>query len=348
MTKRGIAILAVILAVVGTVAIVSFYVNKNVEVSASNTVRIGYFPNISHAQALVGVERGTFEKALGSAVDARYKTFNAGPSAIEALFTNQIDMAYVGPSPVINGYIRSHEGLNVIAGAASGGVVFVVRADANIQSPSDFAGKKFASPQYGNTQDISLKSFIVSNGYKLAQYGGNVHVLSAKNSDIMTLFLKKELDGAWVPEPWGTLLVKNANGKILLDERDLWTDREFATTLLVVNTKFLQDHPELVKKVLRAHVETTLWINEHPEQAEQIVNKQLEKIFGKALPADVLHESFSRMKFIYSPMKPSVMKFADEAYELDLLGREKPDLSGIYYTELLNEVLREKELSLER
>ena len=345
MNKRNGAIAAVIIVVVASIALVYFSTGKSTDVSASNTVRIGYFPNLSHAQALVGVANGTFEQTLGDTVSVQYKTFNAGPSAIEALFTNQIDIAYVGPSPAINGYMRSDEGLKIIAGSTSGGVVFVVRSDANIESHSDFAGKKFASPQYGNTQDVSLKSYIMNNGHRLAQYGGDVHVLSAKNSDIMTLFLKKELDGAWVAEPWGTLLVKNANGKIFLDERDLWKDGEFATVLIIVNAKFLQSHQDLVKKVLKAHVETTLWINEHPEQAEEIVNKQIEKILRKPLPPDVLHESFSRIKFTYDPMEESVRKFAEEAYELRLI-EEKPDLSGIYYTELLNEVLTEKELSL--
>lgn len=343
MNRRNGTVIVVILVVIASISI-AYSVSRSADVSASNTVRIGYFPNISHAQALVGIARGTFEQTLGDDINIQYKTFNAGPAAIEALFTNQIDMAYVGPSPTINGYMRSGT-LKIVSGAASGGVVFVVRSDANIQSPSDFAGKKFASPQYGNTQDVSLKSYVIDHGYKLTQYGGNVNVLSAKNSDIMTLFLKKELDGAWVPEPWGTLLVKNANGKILLDERDLWSDGEFATTLLIVSTKFLQDHRDLVKKVLKAHVETTLWINEHPKEAEEVINKQIERLFGKPLPSDVLHESFLRMKFTYNPMKESVTKFADEAYELRLLA-EKPDLAGIYYTELLNEVLREKELSL--
>lgn len=310
----------------------------------SNTIRIGYFPNISHTQALVGIADGTFERIL-EGTDVKFKTFNAGPSAIEALFTNQIDLTYVGPNPAINGYMRTDgEGLKVIAGASSGGALFVVRGDSNIQSVADFAGKKFVSPQYGNTQDTSLKSYITSNGYRLAEFGGNVNVLSAKSSDAMLLFLKKEIDGAWVPEPWGTLLVKNANGRIFLDERDLWPDREFANTVLIVRSEFLEKHPDLVKKVLRAHVETTIWINEHKEEAEKIVNSQLKAILGKELPADVMHETFSRMEVTYRPMKHSLFKFADEAYGLGMLGLDKPDLSGIYYTSLLKEVLQEKDL----
>ena len=344
MNKRKSIVVATIAAVI-VLSIAYSSINANID-TFSNTVRIGYFPNINHAQALVGVANGAFEHAL-EGTNVQYKIFNAGPTAIEALFTNQVDITYVGPSPAINGYMRTHgEGLQVIAGAASGGTLFVVRADSGIESPKDFAGKKFASPQYGNTQDISLKSYIIENGLKLAEYGGNVHVLSAENSDIMILFLKKEIDGAWVPEPWGTILVKNANGKIFLDERDLWPEGEFANTVLVVRSEFLDKHPDLVKKVLQAHVETTLWINEHPEDAEKVINAQLKILMGRELPADVIHEAFSRIDVTYRPMKFSLLKFAEEAYELEMLGRDKPDLSGIYYAAPLNEVLQEKNLSL--
>jgi len=344
-SKRKSTVAAIIVAVIVLSIAYSSMSSANID-TFSNTVRIGYFPNLSHAQALVGVANGNFERAL-EGTNVQYKTFNAGPAAIEALFTNQVDITYVGPNPAINGYMRTHgEGLKVIAGATSGGVLFVVRADSGIESPKDLAGKKFTSPQYGNTQDTSLKSYIIENGLKLAEYGGNVHVLSAKNPDTMILFLKKEIDGAWVPEPWGTILVKNANGKIFLDERDLWPDGEFANTVLIVRSEFLDKHPDIVKNVLQAHVETTLWINEHPEEAEKVVNAQLKVLMGKELPADVIHEAFSRMQVTYRPMKFSLFKFAEEAYELGMLGREKPDLSDIYYTSLLNEVLQEKHLSL--
>jgi len=334
---------AAIIAAVIVLSIAYSSINANIG-TFSNTVRIGYFPNVSHAQALVGVAKGTFDRAL-EGTNVQYKTFSAGPAAVEALFTNQVDITYVGPNPAINGYMRTHgEGLKVIAGATSGGALFVVRADSGIESPKDLAGKKFVSPQYGNTQDISLKSYIIENGLKLAEYGGNVNVLSAKNPDTMLLFLKKEIDGAWVPEPWSTILVKNANGRIFLDERDLWPGREFANTVLVVRSEFLEKHPDLVKKVLQAHVEATLWINEHPEETEKVVNAQLKVLTGKELPADVMHEAFSRMEVTYRPMELSLFKFADKAYELGMLGREKPDLSGIYYTPLLNEVLQEKHL----
>ncbi len=340
--KKVVAGAAIAAAVI--ISSVVYSTASSTEPTFSNTVRIGFFPNLSHAQALIASANGTFERHLGD-TKVEYKMFNAGPSAIEALFTNQVDITYVGPNPAINGYLRTDgEGLRVIAGAASGGALFVVRADSGIESPADLQGKKLASPQYGNTQDVSLKSYIIENGMKLAEHGGNVYVLSATPADAMILFLKKEIDGAWVPEPWGTILVKDANGRIFLDERNLWPDKEFATTLLVVRTDFLEVHPDLVRKVLEAHVETTLWINEHPEQAEKIVGTRLKELVGKELPPDVIHQAFQGMKFTYEPMEFSVSKFAESAYDLGMLGGERPDLAGIYYTEALDEILLERNL----
>ncbi|HEX5186003.1 MAG TPA: ABC transporter substrate-binding protein, partial [Nitrososphaeraceae archaeon] len=198
-------------------------------------LRIGYFPNINHAQAVIGIGNGDYQKVLGDNIDIKPFIFNAGPSAIEAIFAKQVDVAYVGPNPAINGYVISNgEDIRAIAGATSGGAVFVIRADTGINSPSDFANKKFASPQLGNTQDVALRNYLLENGYKTVENKGNVNVLPAKNPDILTLFLKKDIDGAWVPEPWGERLIKEANGKLFLDERDLWPDGKFVTGLIIV------------------------------------------------------------------------------------------------------------------
>lgn len=345
MSKRKIVV-GVIIAAAIVIPSVVYSIAVSAGSTFSKTVRIGYFPNISHAQALIGAANETFEQFLDDA-NVEYKVFNAGPSAIEALFTDQVDIVYVGPNPAINGYMRTHgEGLRVIAGATSGGVLFVARADSGIESPEDLQGKRLVAPQYGNTQDISLKSYVTENGLKLAEYGGSVFVLSAKGPDTVILFLKKEIDGAWVPEPWGTILVRDANGRIFLDERDLWPDGEFATTLLVARSEFLEEHPALMRRVLEAHVETTLWMNEHPEEAEKIVRAQLREIMGQELPEGVIHESFSRMEFTYTPMKFSLFKFAERAYDLGMLGRDRPDLAGIYYAAPLNEVLLERNLPI--
>src|SRR5215470_3778361 len=209
------------------------------------TVRAGAFPNITHPQAMVGKANGAFEKAMGSNVKLEWKSFNAGPSAIEALFAGAIDMTYVGPNPTISGYVRSQgEALRVVAGSASGGAALVVRADSGITKPEDFHGKRIASPQQGNTQDVALRAWLKSKGFKTRDKGGDVEVVPIANPDQLTLFVKKELDAAWAPEPWASRLVHEAGGRIFLDERTLWPNGQFLTTELVVSTKFLQAHPE--------------------------------------------------------------------------------------------------------
>src|SRR5437879_5793301 len=279
--------------------------------SSNDTLRIGYFPNINHAQAVIGLGNGDFQKELGD-VKVETQVFNAGPSAIEALFADRIDVTYVGSNPAINGYIKSDgQGLRIIAGAASGGAVFVVRNDSGINSAADFAGKKFASPQIGNTQDVALRSYLLKNGYKTTENGGNVTVIPANNPDIVTLFLKKSIDGAWVPEPWGAKLVKEANGKILVDERDLWPNGKFVTSQIVVRTDYLKNHPDVIKKLLEAHVDETTWINNNKDRVTQVFNVQLEKLTGKTIPVDEFQNAFSRLEITHDPIKESLYTSAN-------------------------------------
>ncbi|MDP3781192.1 MAG: ABC transporter substrate-binding protein [Nitrosopumilaceae archaeon] len=337
-------------AIIAAVIAVSFIANPSPLLSQNNTttttdvLRIGYFPNINHAQAVIGLGNGDFQKALGD-VKVETQIFNAGPSAIEALFANRVDVTYVGPNPAINGYIKSDgEVLRIISGAASGGAVFVVRNDAGINSADDFAGKKFASPQLGNTQDVALRAYLLKNGYKTTENGGNVEVIPIKNPDILTLMLKKEIDGAWVPEPWGAKLVKEANGRIFLDERDLWPQGQFVTAHIIVSTGYLENHPDIVKKLLAAHVDETLWINQNKEEAFKVFNTELEKLTGKTIPEDEFQEAFSRMEITYDPVKDSLFQSANDAFDIGFLGDTRPDLSKIYDLKLLNEVLEEKNL----
>ena len=224
-------------------------------------VRVGAFPNITHPQAMVGKANGWFEKAMGSGVKIQWTSFNAGPSAIEALYSGAIDMAYIGPSPTVNGYVHSNgEALRVIAGAASGGVALVVRNDSGINKPEDFHGKRVASPQLGNTQDVSLRAWLKAHGLKTTDKGGDVQVVPLANPDQLTLFLKKQLDAAWTPEPWATRLIHEGNGRLFLDERELWPHKQFVTTNLIVSNKFLHDHPDVVKNWIRAHVDVPIGV----------------------------------------------------------------------------------------
>jgi NitT/TauT family transport system substrate-binding protein len=310
---------------------------------AQTLVRVGAFPNITHPQAMVGKSNGWFEKAMGPQTRIEWKSFNAGPSAIEALFAGAIDMTYIGPNPAISGYVRSNgEALRIVAGATSGGAALVVRADSGIQKPEDFHGKKIASPQMGNTQDVALRAWLKSHGMKSTDKGGDVQVIPLANPDQLTLFVKKELDGAWAPEPWATRLIKEGNGRLFLDERTLWPNGQFITAHLIVRTQFLKEHPDLVKNWIRAHVELTEWINAHLPEAKKLLNQQIAKETGKALPDAVLDEAFGRLTATYDPLRGTLMNAAKSAFDAGFLGREMPDLSSLYDLTLLNQVLAEK------
>jgi NitT/TauT family transport system substrate-binding protein len=326
--------------------------NNNGLNSQSRTLRIGYFPNLNHAQAVIGLQQdGDFQKILNTnsnntTKDVRVESFvfNAGPSAIEALFGGQIDVAYVGPNPAINGYLASNgQGLRVISGAASGGASFVIRNDSGIKSVNDLGGKKFASPQLGNTQDVSLRKYLVDNGFNTVDNGGNVTVVPVTPADILTLMLKNEIDGAWVPEPWATRLVKEANARIFVDERELWSpDGKFVTANIIARTDYLNENPDIVKQFLQAHINKTIWINENKDQ-EVITafNGALKKITGKTIPDDEIRDALTRLEFTFDPVEESLFKIADNAYELGYLdnGRSKSDLSNIFDLTILNDIL---------
>jgi NitT/TauT family transport system substrate-binding protein len=326
--------------------------NNNGLNSQSRTLRIGYFPNLNHAQAVIGLQQdGDFQKILNTnsnntTKDVRVESFvfNAGPSAIEALFGGQIDVAYVGPNPAINGYLASNgQGLRVISGAASGGASFVIRNDSGIKSVNDLGGKKFASPQLGNTQDVSLRKYLVDNGFNTVDNGGNVTVVPVTPADILTLMLKNEIDGAWVPEPWATRLVKEANARIFVDERELWSpDGKFVTANIIARTDYLNKNPDIVKQFLQAHINKTIWINENKDQ-EVITafNGALKKITGKTIPDDEIRDALTRLEFTFDPVEESLFKIADNAYELGYLdnGRSKSDLSKIFDLTILNDIL---------
>ncbi len=310
------------------------------------TVNLGYFPNLTHAVALVGVERGTFQNALGPNVKLATKTFNAGPALIEALFAGDIDIGYVGPSPAINGYVKSHgEALRIIAGAASGGALFIVRPGANIQTAKDLANKKIADPQLGGTQDVSLRYYLQQNGLKPADKGGNVQIIPTDNATILTLFKTGKIDGAWVPEPWATRLIVEGNGRVLVDERTLWPNGKFVTTLVVVRKAFLDAHPDLVNKFLQAHVDTIQYILSNPDSAKSIANDQIKLITGKALPSNEIEMAYNNLDITYDPLSSTLQESANRAFALGFLGSTNPNLTGIYYLGPLNQILASKGLA---
>ena len=261
---------------------------------------------------------------------------------IEAIFAGALDLSYIGPSPALNGYIQSHgEALRVVAGACSGGASLVVREGANIHKVSDFHGKRIASPQLGNTQDVALRAWLHSQGLATADKGGDVQVLPLANPDQLTLFLKGEIDAAWAPEPWATRLIDEGHGQLFLDERTLWPKGQFATAIVIVRTEFLHQHPEVVRQWLRTHVELTDWIKAHPDEAKREINNEIQKGTGKALPPVELSEAFSRLAPTWDPLRGTLAASAQSSVDAGFL-HKLPDLSGLYDLTLLNQVLAEK------
>lgn len=303
---------------------------------AEKKIKVAFFPNFTHAQALIGMENGEYEKHVGTKIE--WKAFNAGPSAMEALLSGEIDFAFVGTNPAINAFLRTKGvALRIIAGVANGGASFVIRGNLSIKSESELKGKNLASPEFGNTQDVALKYWLKSKGFQINR---DVRVSNLKNSDIYLLFKKGSLDGAWVPEPWATRLVKEANGRIFIDERSLWPNGDFSTAILVVRKDFLDKNLKLVEGFLKAHVIITEWINKNPDLAKKVINRAIEKMIYKTLPEMILQEAFTRVKFTYNPATNSIFESAKRAKELGYLPKyEEKNLNEILYLSILNNVL---------
>lgn len=308
-------------------------------------LRLGYFPNLTHTQPQVALQRGTYVDGLGPNVTLDMsKSFNAGPAEMEALLAGAIDAAYVGPSPATTAYAQTNgKELRIVAGATSGGAMLIVRPASNLSKPSDFANKRIATPQLGNTQDVALRAWLKGNGLNPKENGGNVTVLPTSNTDTLTAFQKGDIDGAWVPEPWATLLVQQAGGRIFFDERSLWPNGQFATTVLVVRTSYLQKNPDVVDKLLAAHVDTTLWIKANPDEAKRLVNQNIAKITNAALPQSVLDAAWSNQEVTYDPIVSSIKMSVDAAVKLGFYD-QKPDLGNLFELSALNRVLTAKQL----
>lgn len=308
------------------------------KIDGLDSVRIGYFGNLTHATALVGNKKGLFQKELGG-TEAKYAVFNAGPSEIEALNSGSVDIGFIGPSPAINGYTKSGgKNLRIIGGSASGGVKLVVNPD-KVKSLKDVEGKRIATPQLGNTQDVAFLNWVAEQGWKVdAQSGkGDVTVVRSDNKVTPDAFKAGSVDGAWVPEPTASKLVAEG-GKVLLDEASLWPDEKFVITNIIVRQEFLEEHPKAVEAVLKASVETNRWINANPDEAKAAANEQLEADSGKALPAEVLDPAWESIRFTDDPLAATLDAQAEHAVKAGLL--EQPDLDGIYDLTLLDKVLK--------
>jgi len=297
-----------------------------------NKLSIAYFPNISHAIPIVGIEKGFFEKNIGEEIKIETRVFDSGPQAIESMFANSIDLAYVGPGPAIIGFLNSdNHNVRILAGSASGGASFIVHPSSKIKSASDFEGKKIAAPQIGNTQDVSLRHYLSENGLKTAEKGGSVIIYNIPNPDIYTLFVKGEIDGAWVAEPWATILEIELDGNRLFYEEELWSNNEFASVLLIGNVDYVEKNHKLISDFLISHHETADWINQNPTETRILFNNFLKSHLGQSLSDEVVDTALSNLVITSDPLLDSVYSFAEKADALGYLGRNGYDLSAIFY-----------------
>lgn len=302
------------------------------------SVRIGYFPNLTHATALVGIKNATFHQYLGNEITIDTKTFNTGTEEMEAILAEEIDIAYIGPSPALNGYIQSKgQAIQLIAGSTANGVTIVgtpdLAKDFQELGPEAFRGKRIASPSHGNTQDVALRVYLAEHNLTDA-----VEVLPLGNADQLTAFSQGEIDGAWSPEPWASRLIQEAGAELLFTEDTLWPNNIFATTLVLVRTEFLEQHPDVVRNWLKAHIAVTEWIQQHPQEAQVVVNTALEKLTTKKLDTDVLNTAWQRMIVTTDPIKNSVIESATQSEQLGFITIGELDLNKMFNTQILDEI----------
>lgn len=301
-------------------------------------LRIGYLPNLTQAQALVGDADGTFARALHP-TPVELRAFNAGPAAIEALLGGSLDAVYVGSGPALTGWARAPGQLHLVAGAAAGGSILVAR---HATSPRELAGKKVGSPQLGNTQDVALRTWLHAQGLRIADPDrgvkpGEVQVVPVSNPDILSLFRRGDLEAAWVPEPWGARLMKEAGAHLLVDEADLWPRHTFPTTVLVVSDDALRRRRPDLLALVRAHVQLTRRARKDPAGFARDANRAFGAITGHPLPPDELGLALSRITFELDPLEPELEVAAAHAQQLGFI--PQTPLKGFVDPTLLDQVL---------
>ncbi|SFR86806.1 NitT/TauT family transport system substrate-binding protein [Microbacterium sp. cf046] len=304
-------------------------------------LRLGYFANVTHAPALVGLEEGLFADELPG-VDITTQVFNAGPAAIEALTAGAIDATYIGPNPSINTFIQSGgESARIIAGATTGGAALVVRD--GIDEPEDLEGTTLATPQLGNTQDVALRTWLADEGFETSTTGGgDVTITPTENAQTLQLFQDGQIDGAWLPEPWVSRLIIDAGAHVLVDEADLWEDGEFPTTVLLVRAEFLEEHPDVVEDLLRGHVAAVEWLEDNPDDAAGVINAAIEKETGKPLSDEVIERSLQNVTFSFDPHADTFETLVENGLAAGT--QKEGSIDGLFDLTLLNGILEADDL----
>src|SRR5437763_10002411 len=292
-------------------------------------IRVCHFPNITHAQGVIAHAlsrqgKGWFEQRLGPDTKIEWFVYNAGPSAMEAIFAKSIDLSYVGSGPALNAYTKSNgQEIRLIAGAANGGSGLVVHPDQNLKAAADFRGKKIATPQLGNTQDISCRAWLTEGGLKITQLGGDAQVLPTQNPDQLGLFRGKQVDAVWTVEPWLSRLEQEASGKVIVEEK------EVATTVLVSSVKFLNEQRDLAKKFAQAHAELTDWIVKNPEEAQRLIKGELMAETKSDMSPPVIAAAWKRIVLTAETPRASVEKFMQNSLRAGFI-KTAPDLSKLF------------------
>lgn len=300
--------------------------------SDKTDVRIAYFPNITHTQALVMKNQKTLEEKWGDHCNVTWTSFNAGPAEMEAIFAGEIDLGYIGPVPALSANVKSKGDVKIISNVTNAGAVFLKRKDSGIDSLSDLSGKKIAVPQMGNTQHLCLLSILSDQGLKTVDAGGDVTVNASSNADIVNLIDNGSVDAALVPEPWGTTIEKNGNAEILLEYNEVFLEGNYPTAVVVASKDFIEKHPDLVKDFLEAHEEAALYINENMDDARSIVNTEIEAATGKAIDEEVLKSAFKRMTVDTELNKEAIMEFAEISKKEGFIS-EVPEENDVFTTE---------------
>lgn len=300
--------IAMLLTVVMLVALSACGSDKS---DGKTAVRVAYFPNITHSQALVMKNQHTLEKNLGDSCQVSWTSFNAGPAEMEAIFAGEIDLGYIGPVPALSANSKSNGEVKIISNSTNAGAVLLKRKDAGIETVADLAGKKVAVPQLGNTQHLCLLKILADNNLKTTDQGGDVTISASANADILNLMDNGSVDAAIVPEPWGTTIEKNGNAEVLLDYDEIMLEGNYPTAVVVVSEDFQKAHPDIVKEFVKAHEEATVYINDNKSDAISIVNSEIEAATGKSLAADVIEGAFERMTITTELNKEAIMTFGN-------------------------------------
>ncbi len=300
-------------------------------------VRVAYFPNITHSQALIMKEQGSLEKKLGADCEVSWLAFNAGPAEIEAMFAGEVDLGYIGPVPAMNAYVKSKGDIRIIANACDAGAVLLKSKDSEISSVADLSGKKVAIPQLGNTQHLCLLQLLKDHGLSAKSEGGTVEVVAVANADLQGLLEQGQIDAALPPEPWGSILEKQCDAKIVLDQEEVFMKGQYPTAVVIANYDFYKEHPDIVEAFLMLHKEATLYVNQETDQAIEIINRQIEAVTGKSIAPDIMKSAFQRLAVTVDISPDAIRAFGeigidqgfisklpeDELFEAALSGNRK-------------------------